>query len=82
MRVVSQKRDYSVNFDRTPFWTQGTYIYAMIADQRVVIGVYESEERTKEVFRDMHDKNAIIAICNSNKGFLSLGGYIYYMPEV
>lgn len=65
MRVVSQKLDYSVDFDRTTFWTQGTYICAMIADQRVVFGVYESDERAKEVFQDIHKAYAPVGIISS-----------------
>lgn len=82
MRVVSQKQDYSVDFDRTPFWTQGRCIYAVIGDQRIVFGVYESEERTGEVFRDMHSKYGIVETCKNRKGLISIDGYICYMPEV
>lgn len=54
MRVVSQNRNYSFDFDRTVFWTQYNVIYAKIGTESIAIGQYESEERASEVFEDMH----------------------------
>ena len=54
MRVVSQNRNYSFDFDRTVFWTQYNVIYAKIGIDSVAIGKYESDERAAEVFEDMH----------------------------
>ena len=54
MRVVSQNRNYSFDFDRTVFWTQYNIIYAKIGTESIAIGQYESEERAAEVFEDMH----------------------------
>ena len=54
MRVVSQNRNYSFDFDRTVFWTQYNIIYAKIGVDSIAIGKYESEERAAEVFGDMH----------------------------
>ena len=54
MRVISQGRNYSFDFDRTVFWTQYNVIYAKIGIDSVAIGKYESEERAAEVFDDMH----------------------------
>ena len=54
MRVVSQNRDFSFDFDRTVFWTQYNVIYAKIGTESIAIGQYESEERAAEVFDDMH----------------------------
>ena len=54
MRVISQDRSYSLDFDRTVFWTQYNVIYAKIGIDSVAIGKYESSERTAEVFEDMH----------------------------
>ena len=54
MRVVSQNRDFSFDFDRTVFWTQYNVIYAKIGTDSIAIGQYESEERAAEVFEDMH----------------------------
>lgn len=54
MRVISQGRNYSFDFDRTVFWTQYNVIYAKIGIDSVAIGKYKSEERAAEVFEDMH----------------------------
>ena len=54
MRVVSQNKNYSFDFDRTVFWTQYNIIYAKIGTESIAIGQYESEERAAEVFEDMH----------------------------
>lgn len=54
MRVVSQNRNFSFDFDRTVFWTQCNIIYAKIGTESIAIGQYESEERASEVFEDMH----------------------------
>ena len=54
MRVVSQNRNYSFDFDRTVFWTQYNVIYAKIGIDSIAIGKYESDERAAEVFEDMH----------------------------
>ena len=54
MRVISQDRSYSLDFDRTVFWTQYNVIYAKIGIDSVAIGKYESSERTAEVFENMH----------------------------
>ena len=54
MRVVSQNKNYSFDFDRTVFWTQYNVIYAKIGNESIAIGQYKSEERAAEVFEDMH----------------------------
>lgn len=54
MRVVSQNRDFSFDFDRTVFWTQYNVIYAKIGTESIAIGQYKSSERAAEVFEDMH----------------------------
>ena len=54
MRVVSQKRNYSIDFDRTVFWVQLEVIYAKIGTESIAIGQYESDKRAAEVFEDMH----------------------------
>lgn len=55
MRVVSQNRNYSVDFDRTIFWKQNNVIYGKIDDDsNILFGNYKSNERATEVFSDMH----------------------------
>ena len=54
MRIISQNRMYSFDFDRTVFWVQFEIIYAKIGTESIAIGQYESDERAAEVFEDMH----------------------------
>ena len=54
MRLVSQNKNFSFDFDRTVFWTQYNVIYAKIGTKSIAIGQYESEERAAEVFEDIH----------------------------
>ena len=56
MRVISQDRCYSYDFDRTMFLKQDGVICAHISgDTRDrVIGSYKSSERAAEVFEDIH----------------------------
>ena len=54
MRVVSQSRNFSFDFDRTVFWRQSDVIYAKIGSESIAIGKYKSDEHAAEVFEDMH----------------------------
>ena len=55
MRVSSQSRNFSFDFDRTVFWRQSDVIYAKIGGESIAIGKYKSDERAAEVFEDMHN---------------------------
>ena len=54
MRIVSQNRDLSVDFDRCEIWMQSNAIYRRVGHDSLPIGVYATQERAKEVFEDMH----------------------------
>ena len=54
MRVISQSRNFSFDFDRTVFWRQSDVIYAKIGGESIAIGKYQSDERAAEVFEDLH----------------------------
>ena len=54
MRVVSQDRKLSFDFDRCEIWIQDKCIFRRIDGDSHVIGKYESEERAAEVFEDIH----------------------------
>lgn len=56
MRVVSQGRNISLDFERAILWRQYEFIYARIIGDSLdlVIGKYESDERAAEVFEDIH----------------------------
>ena len=58
MRIISQRQDISVDFDRNSFRVYDKYIYLtdLGLKQDIMIGQYESEDRAKEVFKDMHDQ--------------------------
>ena len=66
MRVVSQNRNYSFDFDRTVFWTQYNVIYAKIGVDSIAIGRYESDERAAEVFEDMHEAYSPVGLISTN----------------
>lgn len=59
MRIISQNRDTSVEFDNVILKIcNGSLIYAYpYANQSsaLVLGKYESNERTREVFDDIHN---------------------------
>lgn len=66
MRVVSQNRNYSFDFNRTIFWTQYNIIYARIGTDNIPIGQYESDERAGEVFEDMHRAYSPVGLISVN----------------
>ena len=66
MRVVSQNRDFSFDFDRTTFWMQDEYVYARIDSNRQVIGKYESRQRAQQVFIDIHNAYSPIQLMSEN----------------
>lgn len=70
MRIVSQDRKVSINFDNCAVCIAGKYIVAskdmMSAPSRIAtIGQYESEERAKEVFEDIHKAYAPVYTMSS-----------------
>lgn len=69
MRVVSQGKNFSFDFDRTVFWRQYNVVYAKIGTESTAIGKYRSDERAAEVFEDMHAHYATVE------------GPVYHMPE-
>lgn len=66
MRVISQNRAYSVNFDNVIFWRQYEMIYAKNGNENIVFGQYESEERAAEVFLDIHNAYVPVGIIATN----------------
>ena len=66
MRIISQNRMYSFDFDRTVFWVQFKIIYAKIGTESIAIGRYESDRRAAEVFEDMHNAYAPVGIITTN----------------
>ena len=66
MRIISQNRMYSFDFDRTVFWVQFEIIYAKVGTESIAIGRYESDRRAAEVFEDMHNAYAPVGIITTN----------------
>lgn len=66
MRVVSQSRNFSFDFDRTAFWTQSNVIYAELGNENIAIGKYKSNERAAEVFEDLHRAYSSLPILFQN----------------
>lgn len=54
MRIVSQNRKLSVEFNQCEIWTQNNVIYRRVGNDSKPIGAYASAERTTEVFEDIH----------------------------
>ena len=54
MRIVSQRRNYSFDFNQAIIWVQYEGIYAKADNTDILIGKYASEKRAAEVFEDIH----------------------------
>ena len=54
MRIISQTKDLSIDFDHTPICVSYNYVCAIMDGQQKVIGQYETDARAKEVFEDIH----------------------------
>ena len=70
MRIISQNRDISVEFDNVILKIcNGSLIYAYpYANQEevIVLGKYKSQERAREVFNDIHNAYAPVGIITTN----------------
>lgn len=55
MRIISQKRDLSVDFERTPISVNYNHVLATVGDKERVIGEYSTPERATEVFQNIHE---------------------------
>lgn len=53
MRIINQRRDRSVNFDNVEIHIEDTGIFA-VGNQKILLGEYGTEERTNEVFQEIH----------------------------
>lgn len=66
MRIVSQARNLSFDFNHCEIWTQDNYIYRRIGTDNHVIGVYKTPERVAEVFEDIHKAYAPVYSISAN----------------
>ena len=70
MRVVSQKKDLSFDFDRSALSQRDECIYIRLDGRDVLIAKYKSHDRAAEVFKEMHEKYQ-----------RQLGLNVFYLPE-
>lgn len=66
MRIVSQKRDLSVDFDQTVITRNDNCIRALIGSRNETIGIYGSSERAEEIFADIHKAYSPVQIVVDN----------------
>lgn len=66
MRIVSQNRCQSIDFDKVYLWMQENIIYANFENVRLVLGTYASNERAAEIFLDIHKAYAPVGIVSTN----------------
>lgn len=70
MRIISQNRNVSIEFDNVILKICNVsliyaYPYANNSDV-IVLGKYESQERAREVFKDIHNAYAPVGIITTN----------------
>lgn len=53
MRIINQRRDRSVNFDNVEIHIDDMRIFA-VGNQKILLGEYDTEERTNEIFQEIH----------------------------
>ena len=70
MRIIDQNKEFSIEFDRARISVNGRAICAEIDGVMAQMGAYDSKERAKEVFLDIHKAFDIT----------SLNSFIYNMP--
>ena len=54
MRIISQNKDLSIDFNHTPICVSYNHVCAIMDGQQKVIGKYETDARVKKVFEDIH----------------------------
>ena len=66
MRILSQNKDLSIDFHHTPICVSYNHVCAIMDGQQKVIGKYETEERAKEVFEEIHIAySGVLMICKN-----------------
>lgn len=67
MRVVSQSKDVSLDFDRAVFTANHGIITAMVDGKTFTIATYANLGREKEVFSDMHKAFSAFQVISMDK---------------
>ena len=65
MRLINQSGTRSINFDNCEVYIDGECICTNSHGVRDVLGRYETPERAKEVFEEMHHALMPVMVCNN-----------------
>lgn len=65
MRLINQSGTRSINFDNCEVYIDGECICTNNRGVRDVLGRYETHERAKEVFEEMHHALMPVMVCNN-----------------
>lgn len=65
MRIINQAGTRSINFDNCEVYIDGECICTNERGVRDVLGRYETHERAKEVFEEMHHALMPFMVCNN-----------------
>ena len=65
MRIINQSGTRSINFDNCEVYIDGECICTNSHGVRDVLGRYETPERAKEVFEEMHHALMPVMVCNN-----------------
>lgn len=70
MRIVSQRRDVSVDFDKVIIKIDGEKFLCAVSYsdfvRKIRLGAYDTPERAREVFKDIHNAYAPVGIITTN----------------
>lgn len=55
MRIISQKRDLSVDFESMPIAVKYNHLLALIGYKECVISEYNTQERAMEAFQNIYE---------------------------
>lgn len=65
MRIINQAGTRSINFENCEVYIDGKCICTSSHGVRDVLGRYETPERAKEVFEEMHHALMPVMVCNN-----------------
>lgn len=65
MRLINQAGTRSINFENCEVYIDGQCICTSSRGVRDVLGRYETPERAKEVFEEMHHALTPVMVCNN-----------------
>ena len=72
MRIITQNGRASLDFDNFVLVQDWDGLYAQLNDKNIVLGIYPTEQRVTEIFKEIHDRYRESATVEC--------GLIYEMP--